>query len=86
VSRILLLLLRLYRFALSPLLGNQCRFAPTCSQYAIGAVERHGALRGSALALRRVCRCNPWHEGGWDPVPELAAQEQREPGQVSLEK
>ncbi|SPE32985.1 conserved hypothetical protein [Burkholderiales bacterium] len=69
MTRILLLCLRAYRFALSPLLGNQCRFAPTCSQFAIEAIERFGPVRGSVLALGRLLRCNPWHAGGWDPVP-----------------
>lgn len=71
MSRMLLLLLRAYRFALSPLLGGQCRFAPTCSQYAIESIERFGAVRGSLLALGRLLRCQPWHAGGWDPVPSV---------------
>lgn len=70
--RILLFLLRTYQFALSPLLGNQCRFAPTCSQYACEAIERFGAGRGALLALGRLLRCHPWHAGGWDPVPSGA--------------
>ncbi|HXW64614.1 MAG TPA: membrane protein insertion efficiency factor YidD [Burkholderiaceae bacterium] len=69
VTRILLVLLRAYQFALSPLLGNQCRFAPTCSQYALEAIERFGPGRGVLLALGRLLRCHPWHAGGWDPVP-----------------
>jgi len=63
-------LIRGYRFLLSPWLGNHCRFYPTCSSYAITAVERHGALRGSAMSLARLLRCHPWHPGGVDPVPE----------------
>jgi putative membrane protein insertion efficiency factor len=63
-------LIRGYRFLLSPWLGNHCRFYPTCSSYAITAVERHGALRGSAMGLARLLRCHPWHPGGVDPVPE----------------
>jgi uncharacterized protein len=73
MRRLLLLALRAYRFLLSPWIGNQCRFAPTCSQYAIEAVDRFGALRGSWLALRRVARCHPWHPGGYDPVPAREA-------------
>ncbi|HEX3098762.1 MAG TPA: membrane protein insertion efficiency factor YidD [Usitatibacter sp.] len=69
MSRMLIALVRGYRFALSPWWGNQCRFTPTCSQYAIEALERHGALKGAMLALRRVARCHPWHAGGFDPVP-----------------
>jgi hypothetical protein len=63
-------LIRGYRFLLSPWLGNHCRFYPTCSSYAITAVERHGALRGGAMSLARLLRCHPWHPGGVDPVPE----------------
>lgn len=68
-SWVLVKLLRLYQLTLSPLLGNNCRFYPTCSSYAMEAVERHGPWRGSALALRRLSRCHPWHAGGVDPVP-----------------
>jgi hypothetical protein len=64
------LMLRGYQLLISPLLGNHCRFYPSCSQYAIEAVDRHGVLRGSGLALRRLSRCHPWHPGGFDPVPE----------------
>jgi putative membrane protein insertion efficiency factor len=69
MKRLVLAFIRAYRFALSPWWGNQCRFAPTCSEYAAEAVERHGALGGSWLAARRLCRCHPWREGGFDPVP-----------------
>jgi len=62
--------LRLYRLLISPLYGQVCRFHPTCSAYALGAVERHGALPGSYLAARRLIRCHPWNAGGYDPVPE----------------
>ena len=61
--------IRLYRLLLSPWLGNACRFEPTCSVYAIGAIERHGAATGSALAAGRILRCHPWCAGGHDPVP-----------------
>ncbi len=68
--RLLMLLVRGYRLLLKPWLGNQCRFEPTCSQYALDALERHGALRGSALATGRLLRCHPWCHGGCDPVPD----------------
>ena len=61
--------IRLYRLLLSPWLGNACRFEPTCSAYAIEAIERHGAAAGSALASGRILRCHPWCAGGHDPVP-----------------
>jgi putative membrane protein insertion efficiency factor len=61
-------LLRAYRRFLSPLLPPACRFEPTCSRYALEAIERHGALRGSLLAVRRLARCHPFHPGGYDPV------------------
>lgn len=63
-------LVRLYQRLLSPLLGPRCRFHPTCSTYAIQALERHGAVRGSWLAARRIARCHPLNEGGFDPVPD----------------
>jgi uncharacterized protein len=62
-------LLRGYRWFLSPLLPRACRFHPSCSEYAEEAFARHGAWRASSLVLRRVCRCGPWHPGGYDPVP-----------------
>ena len=69
MTRILILLVAAYRYALSPMLGRSCRFHPSCSEYAQEALERHGALRGVWLALRRIGRCHPWHRGGYDPVP-----------------
>lgn len=65
--------LRLYKRLLSPLLPPACRFAPTCSEYAIEAIEKHGVLRGGMLAARRLLRCGPWHPGGFDPVPTRKA-------------
>jgi len=70
--RVLMLLVRGYRFALKPWLGNACRFEPTCSAYALQALERHGAMAGSALTAARLVRCHPWCDGGHDPVPEHA--------------
>lgn len=67
---ILIQVIKAYRYLLSPWLGAHCRFHPTCSCYAITAIERYGALRGSAMAARRLLRCHPWHPGGIDPVPD----------------
>ena len=67
---VLIPLIRVYRWLLSPLLGPSCRFEPTCSVYAEEAIRRHGALRGSWLAVRRLGRCHPFCRGGIDPVPE----------------
>jgi putative membrane protein insertion efficiency factor len=63
-------LIRTYQRLLSPLLGQRCRFYPSCSQYAIEAIDRFGTLKGSWLSLRRLSRCHPLHPGGLDPVPE----------------
>ena len=63
-------LIRIYQYLLSPLLGNHCRFHPSCSNYAAEAIQIHGPVRGLWLALRRLSKCHPWHAGGFDPVPE----------------
>ncbi|ACK55069.1 MULTISPECIES: membrane protein insertion efficiency factor YidD [Thauera] len=69
MKTVLIALLRFYRYAISPMLGRNCRFHPTCSEYAIEAVQRHGALRGGWMAAKRVGRCHPFNPGGYDPVP-----------------
>jgi putative membrane protein insertion efficiency factor len=69
MTRLLRLTLRAYQVVLSPWLGPSCRFHPSCSHYADEALERHGLLRGGWLTARRICRCGPWHPGGYDPVP-----------------
>ena len=66
---LLLLMLRAYQYAIRPLMGANCRFFPSCSDYAREAVERHGAAKGTRLAARRIARCHPYHPGGYDPVP-----------------
>lgn len=69
MSRILVFLIRIYQYTISPLLGPRCRFTPSCSQYAVEAVQKHGVVKGGWLATRRICRCHPFHPGGHDPVP-----------------
>jgi hypothetical protein len=69
IAKLLILLVRAYQVALSPLLGGQCRYYPSCSAYGIEALEKHGALRGSWLTVKRIARCHPFHPGGYDPVP-----------------
>lgn len=79
--RLLQGLIRLYQIVLSPLIGNQCRFHPSCSHYAMEAVGRFGVVRGSWLAAARLARCHPLHPGGFDPVPAATA-----PGEVPAPK
>jgi hypothetical protein len=67
--RIAIGLLRIYRYLLSPMLGPRCRFMPSCSEYTMQALQAHGAMRGGWLSARRLCKCHPWHPGGFDPVP-----------------
>lgn len=69
MKTVLIWIVRAYRLVLSPMLGPNCRFYPSCSSYAIEALQTHGALRGSWLAARRLGRCHPWNDGGVDPVP-----------------
>jgi uncharacterized protein len=71
--RLLAAPVRAYRFLLSPWLGSACRFEPTCSRYALDALEQHGAAAGAYLTTRRVLRCHPWCDGGFDPVPPSAS-------------
>ena len=66
---VLIGLLKVYRLVISPLYGDVCRYYPSCSAYALGAVQKHGAIKGSWLAARRLLRCHPWAAGGYDPVP-----------------
>ncbi|NUQ66253.1 MAG: membrane protein insertion efficiency factor YidD [Pirellulales bacterium] len=66
-ARVLIGAIRIYKFLLSPIFGQQCRFHPTCSTYFIEAVQKYGAFRGSWRGILRICRCHPWHPGGFDP-------------------
>ena len=69
MKKLFLLAIRAYRYAVSPLLGDHCRFYPSCSRYALDAIDSYGVLKGGWLAARRLLRCHPWHPGGIDPVP-----------------
>lgn len=71
---VLIGLLKAYRLVISPLYGDVCKFHPTCSAYALGAVSTHGAIQGTWLTVRRLVRCHPWSLGGYDPVPAANAQ------------
>ena len=69
LARLMIGLVRLYQRLLSPLIGNVCRFEPSCSRYAVACLESHGALRGGLLSAVRLCKCHPFHPGGFDPPP-----------------
>ena len=69
ISVVLRAPIEIYRLLISPVLPSACRFEPSCSRYALGALHRHGVLRGSWLAIKRIARCHPWSAGGYDPVP-----------------
>lgn len=69
VFKVIKWLLRIYRWCISPMLGKNCRFVPTCSEYAEEAIEKHGLFKGGWLAFKRAIKCGPWHPGGHDPVP-----------------
>jgi putative membrane protein insertion efficiency factor len=69
MKSLFLVLIRCYKYAISPMLGQNCRFFPGCSDYAAQAIDRYGACKGACLGLRRILRCHPWNPGGFDPVP-----------------
>ena len=75
MKTLLLFLLRAYQLVISPMLGQNCRFYPSCSHYAMEALRVHGAAKGSLLAAKRVCRCHPWNDGGFDPVPPAGGKQ-----------
>lgn len=69
MKRLMIGLIRFYQYAISPLMGRSCRYYPTCSEYTAEAIKKHGALKGGWMGTKRICRCHPWHPGGYDPVP-----------------
>lgn len=69
IACVVLMIIRFYRYFLSPWVGNYCRFSPTCSSYAQQALHQYGGIRGSFLMLKRLLKCHPWHPGGVDPIP-----------------
>lgn len=69
MKRLLIGLIRVYQYAISPLMGRSCRYVPTCSEYTVEAIRKHGAIKGGWLGAKRIGRCHPWHPGGYDPVP-----------------
>jgi putative membrane protein insertion efficiency factor len=69
MTRILLIAIKAYQYLISPMLGPSCRFTPTCSEYAAQAVQKYGAFKGLWLSIKRIGRCHPWHDGGYDPLP-----------------
>lgn len=69
MANILVLLIKLYQYTLSPFIGRSCRYTPTCSVYSIGAIKKYGPIKGGFMAIRRIVSCNPWGGSGYDPVP-----------------
>lgn len=69
LKAVLMASIRTYRYVLAPLLGTNCRFEPSCSQYSLEVINHFGCIRGGYLTLRRLVKCHPWHEGGYDPIP-----------------
>ncbi len=78
IKKAMIFLIRTYQFTISPRFSHgSCRYTPTCSQYAIEAIEIHGIFKGTLLAVRRILRCNPFFKGGWDPVPPKKTKEDK---------
>ena len=78
MKSVLVALIKGYQVVLSSVLGPRCRFYPSCSHYAVEAIETHGAVKGAALTCQRICKCHPFHPGGYDPVPLLGSEEESE--------
>lgn len=77
MRKVLLFLIFVYQKGISPMMGPHCRYYPTCSQYTKEAILRYGAVRGAWLGLKRICRCNPFYPGGYDPVPDLSISQHK---------
>jgi putative membrane protein insertion efficiency factor len=77
IGKLFIILIRIYQHTLAAVLGGQCRFHPTCSEYGIEAIRSHGAWRGIGLGVKRIFKCHPWHPGGLDPVPEINTKRQK---------
>lgn len=73
LNKFFIAIIRVYQICISPLLGPHCRFTPTCSQYAIEAINLHGIIKGTFLSIKRISKCHPFHDGGYDPVPSKSA-------------
>lgn len=86
MRRLLLLPIRAYQYAISPMMASHCRYTPSCSQYAIEAISHHGGIKGLYLAIKRILRCHPWVEGGYDPVPGTELATDRSSGCCEPEK
>ena len=86
-QRLVLWLIHIYRYTLSALIGRQCRFLPTCSEYAAQAVRTHGVIQGTRLAFGRIARCHPWGDSGFDPVPDAphSADRRKKDNSTSIE-
>lgn len=74
MRKLVVLPIKFYRYAISPMMASHCRFYPSCSAYALEAIETHGSIHGSWLAMRRIGRCHPWNDGGYDPVPPATSE------------
>ncbi len=79
MRKIVIFFIRIYQYAISPYIAPSCRYTPCCSHYSIEAIERFGITKGLWLAVRRILRCHPWHEGGYDPVPAKTVVEKKIP-------
>ena len=78
MQKIILSLIKFYKLFISPVLGSHCRYEPSCSEYTHQAISAYGIFKGSWIGVKRICRCHPWHEGGYDPIPDENRTEEKE--------